>query len=384
MKILVLNYEYPPLGGGAGVITREISERLAQSGHRVTVLTTWFDGTPEVDVQGNLTIIRLKSRRKYTYRCSVSEMVSWIMYSKRFLKGYCKKNSFDVCLANFSLPGGEVALYISKRFFIPYLVLSHGHDIPWMFVKEMFVYHLITFFRIKTICSRSAYNILLTAAMKKNADRFLGAIRAEKNIIIPNACDFDFFKPNTTQRTPYFKMLFAGRLVSQKDPFTFLKALKLLAKEKIPFKACIVGDGPMRKKMELFVKKNSLGNHIVFTGWLSKDGILEEYGSASIYVQTSRYEAMSLSPLEALACGTYVVCTPVGGNKDIIFDNVNGEFFSVGNAEELAEKLICFYNEKFKNGFVVNNSLIDKVRSSYSWDIIISKYIEIVKQTACQ
>ncbi len=67
-KILILNYEYPPLGGGAGVCTRFEAEGLATLGHQVTVLTTWFDGEEEIEKKGNLTIVRLKSKRKYEFK----------------------------------------------------------------------------------------------------------------------------------------------------------------------------------------------------------------------------------------------------------------------------------------------------------------------------
>ncbi len=61
MKILMLNYEYPPLGGGAGRISQNISEQLVDLGHQVTVITTWFDGTKEEDnIADKLTIIRIK------------------------------------------------------------------------------------------------------------------------------------------------------------------------------------------------------------------------------------------------------------------------------------------------------------------------------------
>ena len=47
MNLLFLNYEYPPLGGGAGVCTKYEAEGLAKLGHKVVVLTTWFNGEQE-------------------------------------------------------------------------------------------------------------------------------------------------------------------------------------------------------------------------------------------------------------------------------------------------------------------------------------------------
>ncbi|MCK9612235.1 MAG: glycosyltransferase family 4 protein [Bacteroidales bacterium] len=377
MKILVLNYEYPPLGGGAGVITQQISEGLAYLGHNITVVTTWFEKLPENEEKDNLKIIRLKSARKYTYRSNVFEMLSWIKHSKKFLAAYCCENKLDVCLTNFSLPGGEVGFFLKKRFGIPYTVISHGHDIPWYFAKEMFFYHLLTYFRIKKICKASAFNFLLNADMKKNADKFLGEKDTSKNIIIPNGCDMDFFKPGQHKKSGTFKILFTGRLVQQKDPFTFLGALKQLAEKQVRFTAIIVGDGILRNDMEKYVKNNFLTNNVTFKGWMTREQILEEYQSASVFVQTSIYEAMSVAPLEAMACGTYVICTPAGANRDIIFENENGDTFSTGNSSELSEKLFNFYNTKYKNGLVVSSELIDKIRTLYCWrNRIILKYQE--------
>ena len=78
MNILILNYEYPPLGGGAGIVTQQLAELLAIQDDKVVVLTTWFSGEPEFHIEGNLTIIRLRSKRKFTYQSNPLEMLSWM------------------------------------------------------------------------------------------------------------------------------------------------------------------------------------------------------------------------------------------------------------------------------------------------------------------
>ena len=91
MNILILNYEYPPLGGGAGVVSKYHAEGLARSGHKVTVLTAWYEGEKEEETIGNLRIIKLKSKRKYTYKSTPDEWLSWIRKSKQFLSVYLKE-----------------------------------------------------------------------------------------------------------------------------------------------------------------------------------------------------------------------------------------------------------------------------------------------------
>ena len=73
MKLLVLNYEYPPLGGGAGIISKNIAEGLASLGNEVTVLTTYYEGTEEDSIENGVHIIRLKSKRKDVFQSNIRD-----------------------------------------------------------------------------------------------------------------------------------------------------------------------------------------------------------------------------------------------------------------------------------------------------------------------
>lgn len=224
MNILVLNYEYPPLGGGAGVITQNISERLAGLGHRVTVLTTWHQTEKDTEVKGTLKIIRLKSKRRYTYKSDVFEMLSWINKSKDHFKTFSWSEKFDLCFANFTIPGGIVALNLKNKFALKYVVLSHGHDIPWMFPKQMLFYHLFSYFRIKRVCLESETNIVLTQETKINIDDFLGKKQSSKNIIIPKGTDFTLFKPDYTKKKQDVQSNFRRQISRTKRSYYFSKS----------------------------------------------------------------------------------------------------------------------------------------------------------------
>ena len=378
MKILVLNYEYPPLGGGAGVITKHISEGLARMGHEVTVITTWFKDLEEYEETDNLKIIRLRAKRKHCYKSSVFEMRSWIRESKCFLTKYFLEYTSDICFANFALPGGEVALYLKKRFDLPYVILSHGHDIPWFCREEMFRYHLLTYPWIKKICMDSVTNFIQTQDMKDNIDKFLGPENAGKNVIIPNGCNTQLFNKDSSKIASAFRILFTGRLVKQKDPFTLLKALQLLNDQKIEFDAHIIGDGVLKNEMENFVVQNNISENVKFFGWITKEKIVAEYQASHVFVQSSIHEAMSIAVMEAMACGTYIVATPVGMNKELITTGGNGELFNAGNAEELANKLSSFYKERFLTGKTVDESLVEQFRKNYDWKNILEDYDRVL------
>jgi len=374
MKILVLNYEYPPLGGGAGVITRHISEGLTRLGHDITVVTAWFDNLPETEEQDNLKIIRLKSKRKFTYRSNVFEMLSWVKFSKLFLENYLAENSFDLCFANFAIPGGIVALYLKNNFNLPYTIISHGHDIPWFCKKEMFWFHLFLYPIIKNICKKSEMNFIQTEEMKTNIDHFLGKKLEQKNIVIANGCDTNLFFPASCKNNSLYKIIFSGRLVKQKDPFAFLKALTFLSEKNIKFTATVFGDGQLRQSMEKYVFENQLSGFVGFAGWVTKQKLAEEYRSADVFVQSSIHEAMSIAIMEALSSGTYVLCTSVGINSTLIKEKVNGELIPFANPEKLAERLEAFYYNRFLKQIDVDRNAVEKFRSEYDWKKIVGQY----------
>jgi glycosyltransferase involved in cell wall biosynthesis len=265
MKILVLSYEYPPIGGGGGVICKNISENLVKLGNKVTILTTALPAPgarhPAInnsrqsifnDSQSsiiNLNIIHLNALRKNAHESNPFEMLSWITKTKRYIKSNPGFIDFDICMAHFVLPGGEVARWLKKRYGLPYVLISHGHEIPWVHPGQMFLFHLAAYFWIKNVCRQSSANFIQTRMMKSNIDRFLGRRYHEKNIVIPNGVDTRSFYPDYSKRPNRLRIIFAGRLVIQKDPMTFLRAIKLFSGYTRDFEVHILGDGNLRNKL---------------------------------------------------------------------------------------------------------------------------------------
>ena len=378
MNILILNYEYPPLGGGAGVVTRYHAEGLAKLKNNVTVVTTWFEGEKEDNEKDKLRIIRLRSKRAAHHQSNPSEMLSWYFNAKKFLKTHCLINKFDLCLSHFTIPGGLLGIWLKKQFRIPYYIFSHGHDIPWFFPRQMLIYHLFLYRKIKKILDQSERNFLHTSEIKTSADNIIGQENAIKNTILPNGCDSSVFKPPVSSTSFGFKILFVGRLVSQKDPFTFLKAIKLFSENRKDFKVNILGDGKLKEGMEKYVEENGLKGIVNFCGWVSKERMINEYQSASLQVAPSKVESMSISLLESLFCGTYVIATPVSGNRELISDGINGEIVGYNNSEEIANKIDSFFIRKAERQFEIPEKFLFEFREKYDWNSIVGRLNEIL------
>jgi glycosyltransferase involved in cell wall biosynthesis len=380
MKLLVLSYEYPPIGGGGGIICRNISENLARQGNEVTVLTTAPPsasnpepaacnpvrparpggqhpatpsdrlvraGSTRHQAPGNPLILRLSSKRKNTFQSNPVEMLSWIQTTKKFIEDTPGFVDFDICMAHFVLPGGEVAYWLKKKYGLPYVLISHGHEIPWVHPRQMLFLHIGAYFRLKKVCKHSALNFVQTAKMKANIDRFMGKKYPYKNVVVPNGVDPVKYHPAPGKRPQKLRILFTGRLVIQKDPMTFLKALRIFGRYTRNFEVHILGNGHLREKMERYVRKQGLTSYVKFPGKVSDTEMVPEYQAAHLMVAPSLNEGMSIAALEALSCGVYLMATRASGFEDMIQEGVNGEFIPFRNPPALAEQMVKFYKNRF-------------------------------------
>lgn len=378
-KILILNYEYPPLGGGAGIVTKHLSEQFLQKGFQVQIVTTWFSGEPEFSSEGNLTIVRLKSQRKVTYKSNPLEMLSWARHALNYFKQLPDNKQFDVCIANFTMPGGIVAKYIQKRWNIPFVVLSHGHDIPWFAPKQMLPWHIIAYPWIKSILKRSSKNIVLNEELKNTADQFMGVKYQFKNIVIPNGMLMDKFKSGFDKSKKSINILFVGRLVEQKDPISFIKACKYINDLNIPVHYTMIGDGPLKSQVEKLVMELDIRN-IEIMGQVSHYEVLKAYENTDILILPSREEAMSLVILESVSRGIYVITTDASANGRLIEEGVNGSFVSYGQPKNISMAVADFYYNKYLTNYQYPQDLILRLIDTYSWDKVADQYLKILHE----
>jgi glycosyltransferase involved in cell wall biosynthesis len=140
---------------------------------------------------------------------------------------------------------------------------------------------------------------------------------------------------NTPEEAVVF--CFVGRLTEQKGIDVFLRAIKMLPGQSGAFRVWLVGDGPLRSELEQYVAKENLGSIVQFLGYRSD--VPEILQASDVFVLPSRYEAMPISLLEAMAAGLPCVVTSVGDNAKIVEDGTTGIVVPPENPEALATAL---------------------------------------------
>ena len=129
MRILFCNYEYPPLGGGGGVLNAHLAEELAQR-HEVTVLTSGALGTSDTEVRDDVNIIRVPVfGRSEAAAANIASMASYLPMGIFKGRSLVRKQRFDIINTHFVLPTGPVGAILSSAAQIPNVLTVHGGDL---------------------------------------------------------------------------------------------------------------------------------------------------------------------------------------------------------------------------------------------------------------
>ncbi|MFH1759478.1 MAG: glycosyltransferase family 4 protein [bacterium] len=371
MNIILLNYEYPPLGGGAGNACKAIAENLVKEGHNIKVYTTSYKNLSENEIINGVEIIRVPGKRK---RVDRSRLIELFHYHKHVLK-----HSRDIIhfkpagiIAFFGIPSGYTAMKLNKMAGIPYIVSLRGADVPGFFCSRKVDFLNIFLKPVhKSIWKNAKAVAANSRGLKKLADRFIKIeIRIE---VIPNGVDTAFYSPGSPKDFSC-KLLFAGRMSRQKGCGFLIKALALI-KEK-NWHLTMVGDGPELEKWKDLAEKNGIANKIKWKGWLARESLLNEYRNADIFVFPSYDEGMPNAMLEAMACGLPVIASRVSGVEELVEDNKNGWLFESGDLEELSVSLErCLNTGDRINDFSENSRNIAR---RFSWENCANRYCEIL------
>ncbi len=359
LRILVLNYDFPPMGGGAAPVSYEISKGYAKLGNKVDVVTMHFKDLPFFEKKDGMNIYRVKCMRAKKEITHPWEQYSYIVSAKKFLREHLKENSYDVCHCHFIIPTGVVALWLKKKYGLPYVITAHGSDVLGYNNKRGFRY-------LYPLISGKWKKIVREAKLIVSPSKFLagkiGKFTNARIRVIPNGIDSNKFKPLKKKK----KILVVTKLQENKGVQDMLDALKSV--DLNGWKVEIVGEGPYRKALEEKIKENGLTSSVKLLGWIDNNSkeMKELYGRASIFISASHFENMSIVLLEALASGCRVIAADVGGNPEFI---AKENLFEVRNINELRERIVTAMNGKLERG---------KLDKKFSWSEIVKRYLGVL------
>lgn len=368
MRILVINYEYPPIGGGGGFVTRDILESMAAKGHHVTIVTSGFDSLKAHEIRNGVEIIRTPIfGRKDIEVASMASMLSYLPSGLVKTLGLEKLRSFQLINTHFAIPSGPLGYSLGKILGIPNVLSIHGGDI--FDPSKALSPHRIPLLSlaVRFLLNRADRVVAQSKDTRRNAYQYH---RAKCPIeIIPLGIKRPVF--NKTSREHFGlkeeQIVFStiGRLVSRKNLDNSLEIMAALAGE-IDFQFMIMGYGPMYEPLQQKIRELNLDRHVRLLGNVSDEVKFQVLDLSDIYISTALHEGFGLVFLEAMACGLPIISYNRGGHTDFLKNHETGFLIGLGNTKEFTGALVD----------MARNKALRQDMGHYNKDLVERYYIE--------
>lgn len=346
MHICYISQEYPPETGwgGVGAYTYEMAHALAESGHRVTVISRAINGE-SFDRERGVEVHRISPRPTWDnipifWRLNrIWPGFAWA--AMRRLRSIHRQQPVDLV---------EAAEVRADGFFVSFMP-GRPRLITRLHTAQIFCDRLSQisserlrpweyWFEKKSISRAN----LLTAPSQAMLDltRTWVPFPDDNAFVVPNPVDKKKFRPSALERKNL--VVYVGRLERRKGLDTILRALPSVFKRFPSAEFLFLGSdgtdhdgkkwsdklrdavGPMQREQLRFEQK-------------SRDALIETYQEAAVCILPSVWENFPYALLEAMACGTPVVATQCGGYPELIEDGVSGFLVPVGDSEALASRI---------------------------------------------
>jgi glycosyltransferase involved in cell wall biosynthesis len=375
MNILIINFEYPPLGGGGGVATQDFARELATR-HTVHVITTGHgDLAAECDDQGvHVHRVPVAGRSDLP----TSSLLSLITFFPAALwRGIavCRRLPFDVINAQFIVPSGLPALLLSWIFHKPLVVSLIGGDLydPTKGISPHRHWWLRALVRF--IAARATALTAISQDTKRRAQQLHGV--KQDISITPLGVHMPTATPASRQElglpVGIPVAISIGRLVPRKQYEILLAAWQDVPQAHL----LIVGDGPLKTNLVETCAKLGLQDRVHFAGFVSEGKKQQLLRASDIYVSAAEHEGFGIVYLEAMAAGLPIVTTFNGGQIDFLEKQKNALFVSTDSAGEISAAVTALLNDaalrhtmKTNNVQAVQKYTIEKTTSIFEQVLI--------------
>ena len=340
MRILMINYEFPPLGGGGGVASYEIAKALAARDHRVDVLTTKRRGLPSKEVVDGLSVYRAPAvGRGRLATASIPSMLSFL--PSGIATGYraLGRRGYDVLNTHFAIPSGPTGVALSRLFRTPHVITIIGGDIHDPSKRLSPSENPLLRTVVRGVLNSCAQVVAISEDIKRRAREDLSC-RTPIEVI-----HYGLTPPRFEEKSreelgiprDAVVLIAIARLIKRKALSDVLQAMALA--DEPALRLLIIGEGPEQEALVGLAGSLGLSQKVDFLGPIWGERKFQYLEAADIFVLPSLHEGFGLVYLEAMHCGLPVIASSTGGQIDFLKDGETGFLVPVGDVQALAASI---------------------------------------------
>lgn len=443
MRILIINYEFPPIGAGGGKASQEIANCLVEMGHTVRVITS--RPTQLYNLFGAITILAglgfwiYLAYAKFAFEEDLSDHGFTILGTLLLLIGFILRhtgltweltnpirglksvefiNGVEVqripvlrkrqefCstfeMGTFLVSGLWHALWQVREFEPDLVHIFFGipdGPIGWA-LKRLYGLPYLISLRGADVPSDEVkrfakhYKVLrpFVRWLWRDADALVAVSNGLREYafetapdmpieVIPNAIELSKFTPprQRNQDGPV-RLLFVGRFNAFKNVEALLQTVGKLCQHGFDnFELQLVGDGERRANLERLVVEQGLTRHVRFLGWVNRETIVERYRQADLFVTATTWEGMPNTVLEGMACGLPVVATRASGLDQLVHEGINGHLVDIGDTAAMADRLADLIDNPYERLRMGKESR-KIAEQQFAWEYIAEQYVQIYER----
>ena len=375
MRVLLLNYEFPPVGGGAGHATANIASGLVRRGIEAEILTSRIDDEEDGALVDGVPVHRVNSWRVGVHDCGLRGAYTYVLAAAPKLRKLRAERRYDLEHYFFSLPTGLLSLLPGSTS-APYVVSLRGSDVPGYdpFNAKVERLHALLKPVTRRIWRRAARVVALSSALADTARRSAPDLDID---VIPNGIDASLFSPPQVRPpAPALRMITVARLLERKGIQTILEAC---AKPTVlPFELRIIGTGPFEAELREMVEAFGLGDRVHFLGFVPNEELPKFYRRSDIFVLPSETESFGLVFAEAMSCGLPIAASNVGGIPETVRDGIDGLLCPPGDPVLLRENILRLASN-IDTREEISYSQRERILERYTWDQIAARYADVYR-----
>ncbi|MHC4171647.1 MAG: glycosyltransferase family 4 protein [Planctomycetota bacterium] len=368
-RLLMLNYEFPPIGGGAGQAHLSLLTRYAGNSElKVDVLTSApKPGFFTESFSENITIYKVGIHKKDLHFWRRAEVIEWLLKAKSHYRRLLRENDYDLVHAFFGFPTAWLCYRSANK--LPYIISLRGSDVPGYNIRLGLDYKLMAGL-FRRIWSGAALVVANSNGLRELALEFMPALDIR---VIPNGVDTEKFRPSEEQTlTKPIQALTVCRLISRKRIDLLIRAVARAKELGLDVQLNIAGHGNLMEQLRRLADELNIADSVAFMGAVLAEQMPQLYRDNDILVMSSAHEGMSNAMLEAMASGLPIITTRCEGVEELVVDN--GLVVEQANAEQIAKAIrkIADDRQAHKQMSIAARRQAEK----FGWSKVALSYIE--------